>query len=75
MRPSDALTLHRAALRQLLNRYGFKQPRVFGSVLTRTDTEESDLDVWSSPCAERLCSPWQAWRMRRGSSPECVYLC
>jgi uncharacterized protein len=49
MRPSDALTLHRAALRQLLNRYGFKQPRVFGSVLTRTDTEESDLDVLVEP--------------------------
>ena len=45
MRPSDALALHRAALRQLLNRHGFRQPRVFGSVLTRTDTEESDLDV------------------------------
>ena len=49
MRPSDALTLHRAALRQLLNRYGFQQPRVFGSVLTRTDTEESDLDVLVEP--------------------------
>ena len=32
MRPSEALILHRAALRQLLNRYGFRQPRVFGSV-------------------------------------------
>jgi predicted nucleotidyltransferase len=49
MRPSEALTLHRAALRQLLNRYGFRQPRVFGSVLTRTDTEESDLDVLVEP--------------------------
>jgi predicted nucleotidyltransferase len=45
MRPSEALALHRIALRQLLGRYGFKQPRVFGSVLTQTDTEESDLDV------------------------------
>jgi predicted nucleotidyltransferase len=37
--------MHRAALRQLCRRYGFAQPRIFGSVLTRTDTEESDLDL------------------------------
>jgi len=49
MRPSEALALHRAALRQLLSRYGFREPRVFGSVLTRTDTEESDLDVLVEP--------------------------
>ncbi len=49
MRPSQALALHRRALRQLLARYGFRQPRVFGSVLTRTDTEESDLDVLVEP--------------------------
>ncbi|MDA8350346.1 MAG: nucleotidyltransferase domain-containing protein [Pseudomonadota bacterium] len=41
--------LHRAALRELLNRHGFRQPRVFGSALTRTDTEESDLDVLVEP--------------------------
>ena len=45
MRPSEALSMHRAALRQLCLRYGFAQPRIFGSVLTRTDTEESDLDL------------------------------
>jgi uncharacterized protein len=49
MKPSEALTLHRAALRQLLSRYGFRHPRVFGSVLTRTDTEESDLDLLVEP--------------------------
>ncbi len=49
MRPSEALALHRAALRELLNRHGFRQPRVFGSALTRTDTEESDLDVLVEP--------------------------
>src|SRR5579884_3522348 len=49
MRPSEALAQHRGALRQLLARYGFRQPRVFGSVLTRTDTEESDLDVLVEP--------------------------
>jgi len=45
MKPSDALARHRAALRRLCQRYGFAHPRVFGSVLTRTDTEESDLDL------------------------------
>jgi uncharacterized protein len=45
MKPSDALAIHRVTLRRLLNRYGFAHPRVFGSVLTKTDTEEGDLDV------------------------------
>jgi uncharacterized protein len=49
MKPSEALALHRSALRQLLNRYGFRQPRVFGSALTQMDTEESDLDVLVEP--------------------------
>jgi len=49
VRPSEALALHRGALRELLNRYGFRQPRIYGSVLTRTDTEESDLDVLIEP--------------------------
>ncbi len=49
MKPTDALAIHRDALRQLLNRYGFAHPRVFGSVLTQTDTEESDLDVLVEP--------------------------
>jgi predicted nucleotidyltransferase len=49
MRPSETLALHRIALRELLSRYGFRQPRVFGSVLTQTDTEESDLDVLVEP--------------------------
>ena len=45
MKPSEALAIHRVPLRRLLNRYGFAHPRVFGSVLTKTDTEKSDLDV------------------------------
>lgn len=49
MKPSEALAIHRVALRRLLNRHGFVYPRVFGSVLTRTDTEESDLDLLVEP--------------------------
>jgi len=45
MKPSEALAIHRPALRRLLNRNGFLNPRVFGSVLTKTDTEDSDLDL------------------------------
>jgi hypothetical protein len=49
MRPSEALAVHRVALRELLRRYGFAQPRVFGSVLTQADTEDSDLDLLVEP--------------------------
>ena len=45
MRPSEALTAHRAELRQLVSRYDVERPRVYGSVLTGKDDEESDLDL------------------------------
>lgn len=45
MKPSDALATHRAALRQLIGRYNVTRPRVYGSVLTGEDTDESDLDL------------------------------
>jgi uncharacterized protein len=49
MKPSEALTNYRAELRQLVRRYGLSRPRVFGSVLTGTDTEGSDLDLLVDP--------------------------
>ena len=45
MKPSEALAAHRNELRQLVSRYGLSRPRVFGSVLSGTDTDESDLDL------------------------------
>jgi uncharacterized protein len=36
-------------LRQLVSRYNVTRPRVFGSVLTGADTEESDLDLLVDP--------------------------
>jgi predicted nucleotidyltransferase len=45
MRPSEALAAHRAELRRLVSRHGLSRPRVFGSVLTGHDDEESDLDL------------------------------
>jgi hypothetical protein len=49
MKPSDALAAHRDELRQLISSYGLAQPRVFGSVLTGTDDEQSDLDLLVDP--------------------------
>jgi uncharacterized protein len=45
MRPSEALALHRDELRELVRQYDVARPRIFGSVLTGTDTEDSDLDL------------------------------
>lgn len=45
MRPSEALTAHRDELRQLVSRYNVTRPRVYGSVLTGKDDEDSDLDL------------------------------
>lgn len=45
MRPSEALAAHREELRQLVRRYDVTHPRVYGSVLTGKDDEESDLDL------------------------------
>ena len=49
MKPSEALTVHRDELRQLVSRYGLSRPRVFGSVMNGTDTDESDLDLLVEP--------------------------
>ena len=45
MKPSEALTVHRAELRELVSRYAVTHPRVYGSALTGKDDEESDLDL------------------------------
>jgi uncharacterized protein len=49
MKPSDALAAHRGELRELVTRHGLARVRVFGSVLTGTDDEESDLDLLVDP--------------------------
>ena len=45
MKPSNALAAHRTELRELVARHGLARARVFGSVLTGTDDEKSDLDL------------------------------
>ena len=41
--------MHRKELRQLVSHYGVSSPRIFGSVVRGTDTEESDLDLLVDP--------------------------
>ncbi len=45
MRPSVALELHRTAVLEATFRFRAANPRVFGSVLSGTDREGSDLDL------------------------------
>jgi len=49
MKPSEALATHRVELRQLVSRYNVIRPRIYGSVLSGTDTDESDLDLLVDP--------------------------
>ena len=49
MKPSDALRIHRAGLRELVARHAVLHPRVFGSVIHGDDTEDSDLDLLIDP--------------------------
>jgi len=52
MKPSDALRRNRDALRALVLRHRVSDPRVFGSVLSGEDTDNSDLDLLVEPTPE-----------------------
>jgi len=45
MKPSDALDLKRAAVREAASRFHTANPRIFGSVLHGADRDGSDLDL------------------------------
>lgn len=45
MRPSIALELKRAAIREMTHRHRAVNPRVFGSTLRGADREDGDLDL------------------------------
>jgi len=49
MKPSEALEKHRADIRRIVSENRSSNPRVFGSVLHREDTENSDLDLLIDP--------------------------
>jgi predicted nucleotidyltransferase len=52
MRPSEAFETHRAAIREIASRHRVRNVRVFGSVLHKTDTDGSDLDLLVEPTGE-----------------------
>ncbi len=45
MRPSIAIASNRNAVREIAARYRAANPRVFGSVIRGTDSDDSDLDI------------------------------
>ncbi|WP_041778006.1 nucleotidyltransferase domain-containing protein [Beijerinckia indica] len=45
MKPSLALQAHRAAIRSVVAAHRGRNARVFGSVASGSDTDESDLDI------------------------------
>lgn len=49
MRPSQALQRHRDRIREIALSHRVTNVRVFGSVLSGEDTEESDLDILVEP--------------------------
>lgn len=52
MKPSDALHIHRAAIRRVVESHHAHNARVFGSVLYGEDTDDSDLDILIDPTPE-----------------------
>ncbi len=53
MKPSEALEMHRCAIRLIVEKNDACNPRVFGSVLHGDDTENSDLDLLVDPIDDR----------------------
>lgn len=49
MRPSILFEQHRKLIKQIILKHNAVNPRVFGSILTGTDTELSDLDILIDP--------------------------
>jgi predicted nucleotidyltransferase len=52
MKPSDILEAHRDTIRRVVAAHRARNPRVFGSGLRGTDTEDSDLDLLVEPTAD-----------------------
>ncbi len=52
MKPSEALALHREAIRSVVEAHRARNARVFGSVLRGEDKDGSDLDILVDPMPE-----------------------
>ena len=53
MKPSQALQLHRDAIRRVVENNDACNPRVFGSVVSGDDNENSDIDLLVDPIDDR----------------------
>jgi uncharacterized protein len=49
MKPSDALRVHREAVRRIVESHRARNARVFGSVARGDDAEGSDIDILIDP--------------------------
>lgn len=49
MKPSQALSIHRDAIRRIVESHCASNARVFGSAAKGADTEDSDLDILVDP--------------------------
>ena len=49
VKPSQVFEQHRAQIRQIVERHRASNARVFGSVLRREDSDQSDLDLLVEP--------------------------
>jgi hypothetical protein len=65
MRPSEALTIHRAELWQIVSRYDLSHTRIFGSVLSVPTRMRATLTCWLTPPKPRLYSRPLGWSMKR----------
>ena len=52
MKPSEALRIHRDAIRRVVESHRARNARVFGSVVHGDDSEGSDLDILIDPTPE-----------------------
>jgi hypothetical protein len=52
MKPSEALSANRVAIRRVVESHRARNARVFGSVLHGQDTHSSDLDILIDPTPE-----------------------
>ena len=66
MKPSEALALHRLAIREIVAAHRASNARVFGSVLHGTDSELSDLDILVDPMADTTLFDIGAMRHQLG---------
>lgn len=52
MKPSEALSANRAAVRRVIESHRARNGRVFGSAMRGDDSEQSDLDILIDPTPE-----------------------